>query len=64
MPELTMIQVLVAWASGRIAELRQNPDRGEGPVPWAIIVGTSVVAALGVGALVVAAVSKYSAKIK
>lgn len=43
-------EFLIAWLTVRTADLRKNPDQGDG-VQWAIVVGIGVAIAIAVGAI-------------
>lgn len=47
---MTQAEFLIAWLTVRTADLRRNPDQGDG-VQWAIVVGIGVAIAIAVGAI-------------
>ena len=49
-PPMTQAEFLIAWLTVRTADLRKNPDQGDG-VQWAIVVGIGVAIAIAVGAI-------------
>lgn len=50
--------------TGRVDKMRADREAGNSAVETAVIVGVCCVAAIGVGALITAAVQKYGAAIK
>lgn len=48
------IQLIVAWASHRIAMFKaDDPERGDGILPWVVLTAVLVAAALAVGLIIV-----------